>query len=164
MKIAVVYFSLEGNTKYIAENIGKELDADIIQLIPDNAYPTGKVSKFFWGGKSSVFKEKPELQSYDFNQANYDYIIIGTPLWASTFVPPIRSFLVDNKLEDKNIGFFVSCSGGNTDKCFKELEAETNNCNIIATLRLVDPYKKKNEENNTKILEFCSKFKNVIKK
>lgn len=34
MKVAVVYFSLEGNTKYVAEKIAKVLDADMIQLIP----------------------------------------------------------------------------------------------------------------------------------
>lgn len=41
MKVAVVYFSLEGNTKYVAEKIAKVLDADMIQLIPVKEYPTG---------------------------------------------------------------------------------------------------------------------------
>ena len=42
-------FFAEGNTKYTAEKIAKELDADTIRLIPVKEFPTGKVSKFFWG-------------------------------------------------------------------------------------------------------------------
>ena len=47
MNVAVVYFSLEGNTKYVAEKIARTLGADIITLIPAKEYPTGQVSKYF---------------------------------------------------------------------------------------------------------------------
>lgn len=80
MNVAIVYFSLEGNTKYVAEKIAKVLDADMIQLIPVKEYPTGKVSKFFWGGKSATFKEIPKLEAYRFDSQNYDLVLLGTPI------------------------------------------------------------------------------------
>ena len=80
MKIAVVYYSLEGDTKFVAEKIAGRLNADLIELKCVKAYPTGKVSKFFLGGKSVTFGEKPALIPYNFNAEHYDVVIIGSPV------------------------------------------------------------------------------------
>jgi flavodoxin len=159
MKVAVIYFSLEGNTKYVAEKIAKELDADMIQLIPVKEYPTGKVSKFFWGGKSTTFKETPKLESYQFNPDNYELVILGTPIWAGTFVPPLRTFLRKTKLIGKKVAMFASCSGGSTEKCFMQLENEISDCTVLSTLRIIDPIKNANPENDGRIVDFCTKLK-----
>jgi flavodoxin len=155
MKAAVVYFSLEGNTKHVAEKIGKELDADVIPLIPANPYPTGKSSKFFWGGKSATFKEKPKLQPYQFDANAYDVIILGTPIWAGTFAPPLRTFLRDNKLEEKRVALFACCSGGGTEKGFMQMGNQMPRATVISTLRLVDPLKGENAGIDAEIHAFC---------
>ena len=55
MKTAIVYFSLEWNTKYVAEKDAKELDAELIPIIPINKYPRGKIRKyFFWWEKRPI--------------------------------------------------------------------------------------------------------------
>jgi flavodoxin len=159
MKVAVIYFSLEGNTKYVAEKIAKELDADIIQLIPVKEYPTGKVSKFFWGGKSSAFREIPKLESYQFIPDNYDLVILGTPIWAGTFVPPLRTFLRKVNLTGQKVALFACCSGGSAEKCFMQLGKELSDCTVLSTLRLIDPVKNANPENDGIIIDFCTKLK-----
>ena len=68
MQTLIVYYSLEGNTAQTAQEIATELGADLLQLEPVKAYPTGKVSKFVWGGKSVVFSEKPKLKDYTFER------------------------------------------------------------------------------------------------
>ena len=50
MKIALVYYSLEGNTAFAAEMIGLRHGADILRLKPLKEYPTEKVAKYFWAG------------------------------------------------------------------------------------------------------------------
>jgi len=164
MKTAIIYFSLEGNTKYIAEIIAKELAADLIQLIPIKEYPIGKVSKFFWGGKSSTFKETPKLESYQFNPDSYELIILGTPIWAGTFVPPLRTFLRENKLTGKKVAMFACCSGGSTEKCFMQMEKELLDCTVLSTLRIIDPLKNDNSKNNEIIVDFCEKLKTKLVK
>lgn len=57
----VVYFSFDGNTKFIAENIAKTISADIIELKTSKKYPTEGFRKYFWGGQSVIFGEKPKL-------------------------------------------------------------------------------------------------------
>ena len=49
MKRIIIYFSLEGNTEYIADELAKVLPADKLKLVPKKAYSTSGFSKFFWG-------------------------------------------------------------------------------------------------------------------
>lgn len=157
MKVAVVYYSLEGNTKFAAEKIAERLNADIIELKCVKAYPTGKVSKFLWGGKSVTFGEKPALLPYDFNADDYDAVIIGSPVWASKYSPPLKTFFSENDISSKKVGFFVCCAGGKTDKCFAQMKRDAKR-EDAATLNLVDPLKKQTPENDAEIEKFCERF------
>lgn len=164
MKIAIVYYSLEGNTHYAAEKIFRTLGADIIRLIPAQEYPTGKVSKYFWAGKSAVFAETPKLEDYRFDFDRYDLIILGTPVWAGTFAPPLRTFIRGNVWTDKKVALFASCSGGATEKCFEQLKSETGGCPVLSTLRLVDPLKSDKIPVDKSILDFCAQIKREMEK
>jgi flavodoxin len=163
MKAIIVYFSLEGNVKYVADKVGKQLNADTLRLIPKKGYPTGKVSKFFWGGKSVMFGDKPELESYTFNKDDYDMIVIGTPVWASSYTPPIKTFLAENDLSGKNVAFFACQAGNDASKCFEKLTKELADCKIADTLDLVDPGKKKTNEDQLQIDTFCYNILNSFK-
>jgi len=156
MKTAVIYYSMEGNTKYTAGKIAARLHADLIELIPVKEYPTGKVSKYFWAGKSATFGESPRLEPYGFDQNQYDLIILGTPIWAGTFAPPLRTFIRENKLSRKMLALFASGSGGATEKCFEQLKKEAGDCTLVSTLTLVEPLKGVQEEADRKIADFCA--------
>ena len=39
MKTAIVYYSMHGNVRYVAEKVAKGLGADLIELKPVKAYP-----------------------------------------------------------------------------------------------------------------------------
>lgn len=159
MNAVIVYFSLEGNTKYVAEKIAKLLNADMVQLIPVKEYPTGKVSKFFWGGKSATLKEIPKLEAYHFDSQNYDLVLLGTPIWAGTFAPPLRTFIRENKLTGKKVALFACSGGGSAEKCFDQLEKEISDCTVLSTLRLIDPVKNAKPEDDERIIDFCKKLK-----
>lgn len=160
MKTVVIYFSLEGNTQYVADKIAECIGADTLRLEPIKDYPTGKISKFFWGGKSVVFGEKPKLVSYDFIASKYDRVIIGTPIWAGSFTPPIKTFIEDNDLSHKKIALYACHSGGGAEKCFNKLKKELGTVDVVATLELMNPGHNQQEENTLKIEAFC---KDILK-
>ena len=161
MKIAVVYYSLEGNTKFVAEKIAGRLNADLIELKCVKSYPTGKVSKFLWGGKSVTFGEKPALIPYNFNANDYTAVIIGSPVWASKYAPPLKTFFAENDISEKKLGFFTCCAGGKPDKCFAEMKRDAKH-ESVATLNLVDPLKNQIPENDVEIDKFCEKIKGAL--
>ena len=98
MKTLIVYYSLEGNTEYAANKIAEVCEFDTLRLVPVKEYPASGFKKFFWGGKSAVMAETPELEPYMFDADSYDRIVFGFPVWAGNVTPPIRTFVKENDL------------------------------------------------------------------
>lgn len=161
MKTVIVYYSMNGNTKYAAEEIAGRLGADIVEIRPEKAFPDKGFKKFLWGGKSAVMGESPELVPYELNTADYDCVILGTPVWASSFAPPMRTFAEENRaaLQIKRLGVFTCFSGGGAEKAIEKLRKFIDIEKFDSKLILVDPKDKPNEGNAAKIDEFCDKLK-----
>ncbi|RAM60242.1 flavodoxin [Mesotoga sp. SC_4PWA21] len=129
MKSIVVYFSYDESTRALAEAMASSIDADLLRLVP-----TGEFSRTYyhhvenpeqiettpgydpdkehiWGSESVTMNNKPELEPYGFDPDNYDLIIIGSPVWALTYAPPLSTFLAENKLEGKKIALFCTHDG-----------------------------------------------------
>ncbi len=94
MNVLVVYYSRSGNTKKIAEKIVKKLKADIDE-IKDLKNRKGIIG-FLSGGKDVVTKKLTKIE-FEKNPYKYDLVIIGTPVWASTMTPAIKTYLEKNK-------------------------------------------------------------------
>lgn len=162
MKTAIVFYSLEGNTKFVAEKIKKELsDADLIEITPVKEYPSKGIKKFLWGGKSAMMSEKPELNPYEFNSSEYEQVVIGFPVWAGRITPPLRTFVEENSdgLKGKKISAYACQSGNGAEKAFKGLKELLGIAEYSATMILIDPKDKPKEDNENIISEFCGKLK-----
>jgi flavodoxin len=161
MKTVIVYYSLQGNIRYVAEKVSKETGADLIELVPVKAYPDKGMIKFIWGGSAVTFKKKPELEPYKFDAADYDLVILATPVWASSFTPPMRTFLEENDLTGKKIAVMVTCAGGDTSKCISALKEASKAEGLAAEMSLIDPKDRPSEENEKKIAEFAAKIRKL---
>ena len=143
MRNLVVFYSLEGNTRLIAESIAKAINADVLELKTKKKYSDKGFKKYFWGGKSVIFKEKPELLYLDKDINQYDNIFIGTPIWVGTYAPPLNTFLKNNKIEKKNIGLFACHGGGGATKFFNK---------FIGEIDFMEPLKNNKEEDVRKAI------------
>ena len=152
----IVYYSLEGNTEYVASRISEICSFDMLRLVPVKKYPDKGFRKFFWGGKSAVMAETPELEPYEFQSEKYDRIIIGFPVWAGNVTPPIRTFIRDNDLREKKIAVYACESGAGAEKAFDKLKAALKIDRFEAELILIDPKAKPNTANEEKIRNFCA--------
>ncbi len=144
MNTLVVYFSFDGNTKFIAEKIAETINADIVELKTSKKYPTEGFSKYFWGGKSVIFGEKPKLTNDSIDLNRYETIFIGTPVWAGSYTPPIKSFIRQYKIQGKWIALFASHGGNGAEKCFAKLKEALPGNKFIGETSYVEP--KKNPE------------------
>ena len=157
MKNLVVYFSLEGNTDYVANIIKKKTGADLLRLEPKKAYADSGFAKFFWGGKSAVMAERPDLLGYTIDLAQYDRIIFGFPVWAGTFTPPLRTFIEDNRaeLDGKQFFAFACQSGSGAEKAFEKLSKCIGIESFEHTAVFIDPKSKSSEIKDAQIEAFC---------
>ena len=157
MKNLIVYYSLEGNTGYVADKIKSRIGADMLLLVPKKAYHDKGFAKFFWGGKSAVMAEKPALEDYNVNLAEYDRIIFGFPVWASNYTPPLRTFIEDNAkaLKGKRFAAFACQSGAGAEKALGKLAKDLDISGFEQTAVFIDPKTKPSEEKNANIDIFC---------
>ena len=152
MKI-VIYYSLQGNCEFVANEIANELGIQAVRLVPDVDPPKKGFGMFFKGG-GMVFKKKtPNLVGYDLDLKDYDTIILCSPVWAGMYVPAIRTFLSKNDLSGKKLAIVASSAGGDAEKMMNAIASESK-AEVIGKLSLVLPAKKP-EEAKKKIAEFC---------
>ena len=160
MKTAIIYYSMSGNCEYAAQEIAKQIDADLIRLEPEKVYPDSGFRKFLWGGKSALMGETPVLKSYAFDAEKYDRIIFGFPVWASSPTPPIRTFIRDHSdaLRGKKLAAFTCYAGSGAEKALEKLKKLPGVSTLEAELILVDPLTRPDPENEEKIRAFCNKL------
>lgn len=119
MKTLVTFYSRTGNTRKAAAVIAEQLGADSDEIM-DSKNRMG-IMGWLSGGRDTM-RKKPAKISYKEDPADYDMIIIGTPVWAGTMTPAVRQYLIMNKDRMKKSAFFCTY-GGSESKTFTEMEA-----------------------------------------
>ena len=145
LRILVAFYSFEGNTKFIAEAIAKELKANLLELKPTKDVKSKGFFKYPIGGAQVVFGFKPKLLPFDKNPEDYDVLFLGTPTWSLSYTPSMRSFLSRAKLASKKIGLFC-CRMGNKGKTFKIMRRKLKGNEIIGEIDFSQPLIKAKEE------------------
>ncbi|MHA1478983.1 MAG: flavodoxin family protein [Promethearchaeota archaeon] len=158
-KILIVYYSLTGNTQFIAESLRDTIEADILELKPIKELKANSGTRFMWGGYQSKMKKKPKLMDFDTNPLEYDLVILGTPVWAWDISPPMRSFLSKFDLTSKKVALWM-CHAGDGVKAMERFKESLKNANIVDSITFQEPLKKDSDENKEKAIAW---IKSVVK-
>lgn len=111
-KTLVVYYSYShGNTKGIAERVGKALGADIVRLETAEPYPADAEEMDRQVREEVKNGVKPALQPLGVNLDDYDRVIVGTPTWWYKMTPAVLSFLSANNFRGKTVIPFMTNAG-----------------------------------------------------
>ena len=117
MKSLVIYYSLLGHNKSIAERISREEESDMIEFAPGNLL---RCFQFFMGHK----KLKKKASKIDLSI--YNSIMICGPIWAKKPAAAINALLETLDLNEKTIkfNFTYTQDHGDTEKYLRELMKE----------------------------------------
>jgi flavodoxin len=151
MKSLVVYYSRTGKTKFVAESIATNLGADLEEIV-DLKKRTGPVG-WLMGGKDATRKNQTEIAQTTKTPQDYDLIIIGTPIWAWSPTPAVRTYVQKNNLAGKKVALFYSSDGDikQAEQKFRDLLKDAT---VVSNLWLVTPFANK-EDSQKKIAEWC---------
>jgi len=110
-KVLVVYYSLTGNTRLIAQAVAHKVGADLLEIRTARD-PISKLGflRFPVSGFQALFRLAPRLRPVEVAPNEYDLLFIGTPVWAGGYAPAIRTFLSRFTLEGKKIALFCCCA------------------------------------------------------
>lgn len=133
MKTLIVYYSRTNVTKQIATKIRDELDCDLEEITDGGKY-NGKIG-YVKGGMNATMGRTSEIDPVSKNPADYDLVIIGTPVWASNMATPIYTYLLQYKNQIKNLASFCTCISGGYEKTLENI-GEVTGKSQIATMFL----------------------------
>lgn len=161
MKTLIAYFSLDGNTKWIAEQLHQKLPNTTIHTIELEKKPIkGKLWRMMFYGFKTTFYRKMSIKASHLNLAEYDTIIIGSPIWVGQVPPPMKAFLKQYPLASKKVAAFCSM-GGEPSHFFDHLKRLSGIDEFEATLAMVEPLQHLTEDNYEKIDAFVEKIHEV---
>ncbi|HEY9058942.1 MAG TPA: flavodoxin [Pseudobacteroides sp.] len=143
-RILIVYYTQSGNSKFVAETIAQEIKADTLEIKTKKSLPKSTFFKLFVGGMQVVFKIKPDLLPVDKKPMDYDMVIIGTPVWASSFASPFNTFFSQIDIKGKKIALYC-CYGGSKGKTFDNMKNVLNGNQFIGELEIKSPLEDKSE-------------------
>ena len=121
MKTLVVYYSRSGMTRKVASYLGEKLRA-IIEEIVDKDKREGALG-YIRSGKDAFKKNLAEVEDFKNDPSSFDLVVIGTPVWAGTMAPAVRTYIERNKEKIQKSIFFSTQGGAREQKVFKEMEA-----------------------------------------
>ena len=120
MKILVTFYSRTGTTKKVGEMIAEKLNAQV-EEIKDTVNRKG-IKGYLISGRDAIKKKLTKLEPVTQNPANFDLVVVGTPVWGGNMSVPVRTYLTENKDRFKNVAFFCTMGGSKEGKVFSEME------------------------------------------
>jgi len=154
MKTLIAYYSRTGTTKKIALEIANKLGAEV-EEIKDTADRSG-MKGYLISGRDAMQKRLTVLESAVNNPADFDLVIIGTPIWGWNMSAPVRTYITEKKDNFNNVAFFCTMGGSGDEKAFAEM-GEIIGKKPLATLTLLDKDVAKNNFTD-KVEKFVSKL------
>lgn len=111
-KILIAYFSWGGNTKGVAEEIQRQIGADLFEITMVHPYSSDYNTVLDEAQRDQNAQARPELATHVENMEQYDTIMLGYPNWWASIPMPIASFLEEYDFSGKIIIPFCSHGGG----------------------------------------------------
>lgn len=111
MKALVLYYSYSGNAEGIAQRIQQRLDCDIQEIVPVTPYSEDFDTVVDQSEQKVKDGFEPEIRPFEHNPADYDVIVLGTPVWWYTFASPTKSALSSIDWTGKRLYAFATNAG-----------------------------------------------------
>lgn len=127
----VLYYSENGTTKAVAEELQKQLGADIEAIEAVEPYSGNFQATIERCNKERESGQMPALKALQSNIADYDTIFLGYPIWFGTYALPIATLVKEQTFEGKTIIPFCSFGSGGLNTSTADLEKALPKANIL---------------------------------
>ena len=130
-KVLVLYYSQTGTTQIVAEELQKQLGADIERIEAVNPYDGDFGATIERSSKERESGEVPEIKPIQANLAHYDVIFLGYPIWFGTYAMPVATLVKENDFAGKTIVPFCTFGSGGLGSSTEALLVALPEANIL---------------------------------
>lgn len=134
MKSLIVYFSHSGTTRRLAELIVKETGGDLLELVPEIAYPRDYSTVVAQAKRELQSGYRPALKTASPDLSAYDMVFVGTPNWWSSPAPPVLTFLEQAGQSGVQIAPFCTHGGGGSGHIRRDMEKASHGAVLLPEL------------------------------
>ena len=154
-KILTVYYSLDGNTEFAADQIRSITGADLEKLIPEKEPTRSGFLKLLEGGFQALIHYKPRIARLKHDPTDYDTIVLACPVWTGTCPPAMETFLHKESFSGKEVVICAVSASGKADRMIEHIKSEIGSDNTVSvTASLIEPLKNP-DKTKQKLEEFC---------
>lgn len=140
-KVAVVYFSLSGNTKKIAEYINENVKGTMFEIIPDVEYSKDDLDYDNTNSRSYTeskdINSRPKIKN-SIKLDDYDIIYLGYPIWYNNVPRIILTFIDNSNLSGKTVIPFCTSSTNDISASLNTLKTYKSDIKWVDGKRLTD--------------------------
>lgn len=137
--VAVVYFSVTHHTEKVAQKIQKELNCDIYEIKPLQAYTTKDIDYTNDSCRANLEqkdeKSFPKIKNDLKKLKSYDTIYLGYPIWWSTHPRIIETFLRTYDLSNVNLYLFCTSAQSDISTSEQAIKKEYPQLHIVSSKR-----------------------------
>jgi flavodoxin len=108
---------------------------------------------FLRAGSDARRGKGTEIAPTQKSPADYDLIIVGTPIWGGRPAPAITTYLKKNNLSGKKVALFF-VQGGKRSQGIEQTKALIPNSSYLGEVSIIDALRNK-EETERQIMEWC---------
>ena len=139
-KILVAYFSATGTTKGVAEHIANGLNADIYEIVPEEAYTDADLDYNDNNSRTTIEMNDPDarpaISGSVENMEQYDIIFVGYPIWWGEAPRIVSTFMESYDFSGKTIVPFCTSGGSGIGSSASNLECLTSGATWLDGRRL----------------------------
>jgi hypothetical protein len=119
MRSLVVFYSLTGNTRKLAEQAAQALEADLAEVRAPR-YGHGFMA-VLRATLDSVRHKTPAIEVAGPPPQTYDYVLVMAPVWAGQAAAPIQAWLAAQRGKLRRAGFVLTCNGSCRPQAFERM-------------------------------------------
>lgn len=119
MRALVVYYSLSGNTRAVAEAIATSLSADLEEIGCVDYKPGFR--GYLMAAYDVWRRKRPAIAAPRHAAERYDLVIVGGPMWAGHIATPVQAYLAAKTGSFRRVAFFLTHGGAPPEKVFLEM-------------------------------------------
>ena len=134
-KTLIAYHSRSAYTRRVAEALAKRLGAELdeISVVRERPGPLGYVRCAL----EALGEVAPSIRMPERDPAEYDLVVIGTPVWFWSLSSPVRSYVLEERRKFKRVAFFCTMGSSGAERVFADLAGLCGKT-PVATLAVTD--------------------------
>lgn len=121
MRTLVLYYSRTGTTRLAAEAVAEAVGAELSEIQAPRY--RGAILGYARAGYDSLKRKVPPITTSNAAGAEYEQLVLATPVWTSYPATPIRAFLLTEPPLPNQVALLLTYGGHSpAEKAFDELE------------------------------------------